>query len=246
MGPSKYEQLDDNKHRDLKLSLNRSYPHASKQYLLPLTAPEIVAMACCYPIMLTKDSNTGQFRIAAVTNFLPGNNLLYQSSYWDAGTIPLSISTAPFAMQYQEDNEKKIFIDTNSDYVSDQGEKLLDDGKLNARFQGHVEKLEQYVLFSQQTQSFIQTLIELNFINELLIELNFSDGTTKKLQGSYGIEFDALELLDRDQLLDLQKKGYLSQIIAMQNSLNQFSHLRHLFNLNSEKKIENIKIQLIK
>ena len=60
MTSSNITPLDAAKHKDLKIKMDPSYSHVSKQNMTPLVATEFLAASTNFPIVFVKQPDTGK------------------------------------------------------------------------------------------------------------------------------------------------------------------------------------------
>ena len=88
---SQYEVLNKDKHRQLRIKTGYSAA-LGDAVMYAMTYPmEFRDIQSCYPILFTKDPNTGVFFAAAVLGFEADQNLFLQDNSWDASYIPAVI-----------------------------------------------------------------------------------------------------------------------------------------------------------
>jgi len=191
-----------------------------------VVAAEFSAAATRCPILLTKNAETGQFYTGAMYGFHPDENLLA------APDAPAPYQ--PFDLQRQGFfiSGENIAIDRENPRFSEQeGQALFEaDGTPAERLRQIQKILGQLKRGVEETDRFIQAMLEHRLIEPIDISLRFDDGETITLEGLYTISLDSLGELDDSAALALFRQGYLQLAYCMIDSLKQVSALAHLRN----------------
>lgn len=216
------ELLDLEAHRTLRVRTSGlETPH-----FVQVVAAEFSTAATRCPILLTKSAETGQFYTGAMYGFRPGENLL-QETAGPAPYRPLDLERQGFFI-----SGENIAIDRENPRFSDrEGQPLFEaDGTPAERLRQVQKILGQLKNGVEETDRFIQAMLEHRLIEPIDISLRFDDGETITLQGLYTISLDSLGELDDGAALALFRRGYLQLAYCMVDSLKQVSALAHLRN----------------
>src|SRR5210317_2259577 len=93
---SQYEVLSKDKHRQLRIKTGYSAA-LGDAVMYAMTYPmEFRDIQSCYPILFTKDPNTGGLFAAALMGFEADQNLFLQDDRWDASYVPAAVKRQPF------------------------------------------------------------------------------------------------------------------------------------------------------
>lgn len=203
--------LNTEAHRDLRV---RSTGDDSRHFV-PVIVAEFSHLVVHYPILFTKNADTGAFYAGALLGFDAGENL-----FRDEGADsyrPLDLQRGPFVAVGDE-----LGIDLDSPQLGS-GERLFSDsGEPTAYLKSIMGLFRDAIPGLERTKLFIATLLELKLIEPIDITLNFDD-KPRVLEGLYTINRDALRALPDNAVLDLFRRGYLQLIYLMIASLNQVS-----------------------
>lgn len=166
-----------------------------------------------YPILFSKDAETGRLYIGAMLGFDPGENLFREEGL---GVYrPLNLQRGPFYTVGEE-----LGIDLDSPRVGS-GQRLFSDaGEPTAYLKSIMAMFRDLVPGMERSRIFTATLLDLKLIEPIDITLNFDD-TPRTLEGLYTINKDVLRSLPDAAVLDLFKRGYLQLIYLMIASLKQ-------------------------
>jgi SapC len=227
---SQYQILNKEKHR--RVRVRTGYGAAlGDAVMCVMTYPmEFRDIQSCYPILFTKDPNTGGFFAAAVLGLEAGQNLFLQGDRWDATYVPTMVQRQPFLIASGGEREGKppvVSLDLDHPRVSpDEGEALFDsEGEpsdfLNQKI-GLLEKLHRGL---QHGSGFIDTLLRHELLVQVVLDLAFTDGGKKTLQGFYCIAEERLYQLQGDALESLNQAGYLQPVFMAVASLSRVRDL---------------------
>jgi hypothetical protein len=174
--------------------------------------------------MLAKNPENGRFYAAALFGFKPGENLLADDPGASRAFRPLDVERQAFFT-----SGENIAIDVEHPRISEsEGAPLFDeDGEPADDLRGIQRALGLLVAGNEQTESFIQQLVDLRLVEPIDISLNFDDGEKLHLDGLYTVSLDAIAELDDDAVLSLFRNGYLQLAYTMAGSLKQIPVLAH-------------------
>lgn len=165
-----------------------------------------------YPILFSKDAETGAFYCGAMLGFDMGENLFAE----DGISIyrPLNLQRGPFFTAGTD-----LAIDLDSPKVG-AGESLFDEaGEPTAYLKSIMALFRDLVPGIERTRIFAETLLGLKLIEPIDINVGFDDGTSRSLAGLYTINREALRDLSDADTLNLFRRGYLELIYLMAASL---------------------------
>jgi hypothetical protein len=223
---SQYEILSKEKHRQLRIKTGYGAALGDAAMYVMTYPMEFRDIQGCYPILFTKDPNTGGFFAAAVMGFEAGQNLFLEDDGWDATYIPAMVQRQPFmiATGREGDNEAPVVsLDLDHPRVSqDDGEALFDgDGNPTELLNGKIALLEKLHRGLQHGKGFIETLLEHQLLEQITLDIAFNDGSKKSVQGFYTIAEQKLYELRGDVLESLNQAGYLQPVFMAVASLSR-------------------------
>ena len=115
--------LNTEAHRDLRVRAKASARFGDDQRFVPVVVGEFALLAVHYPILLSKDAETGAFYAGAMLGFDEGENLFLDEAKGFDAYRPLNLQRAPFFAAGDE-----LAIDLDSPRVDEvEGELLFDD-----------------------------------------------------------------------------------------------------------------------
>jgi len=223
---SQYEVLNKEKHRQLRIKTG--YGAAlGDAVMYAMTYPlEFRDIQSCYPILFTKDPNTGGFFAAAVMGFEADQNLFLQDNGWDAPYIPAMVQRQPFliATGGGGDNATPVVsLDLDHPRVSqDEGEALFDiEGDSTEFLNQKIALLDKLHRGLQHGSGFIDALLQHELLEQITLDIAFNDGSKKSVQGFYCIAEERLYQLKGDVLESLNQAGYLQPVFMAVASMSR-------------------------
>jgi hypothetical protein len=191
--------------------------------MVPIVMAEFLKTATRFPIVFTKNAETGQFSVIALCGFEAGENLFYREGQWGSLYIPLNILRQPFFLgtdNQAEGEEQVICLDLESKCISDDGEPLFtetgDPEKYLLNMQSMLATLFQG---EQDTRQFINILIELDLIQKMSLDIKFENGEALSVQGIYTVDETKLNALPLETFSKLRERNMLFPVYSMIQSL---------------------------
>jgi SapC len=214
--------LNTDRHRKLRVHAQPALELGDNQRFVPVVISEFPALAMHYPILFSKDADTGQFYCGAMLGFDVGENLFIDAQRHENGYRPLNLQRGPFFTAGDE-----LVVDLDSPRVSAGGEQALfgENGEASAYLQSIMRVMRELKPGLEQTKVFIATLMALKLIEPVTIKAHFDDGSQREVTGLYTVSRDALQGLSDTAVLDLFRRGYLQLIYLQRASLDQVSAL---------------------
>ena len=227
---SQYEVLKSEKHRQIRVKTG--YGAAlGDAVMYAMTYPmEFRDIQGCYPILFTKDSNTGGFFAAALLGFEADQNLFLHDDGWDAAYVPALVQRQPFLIAKGGEGDAKppvVSLDLDHPRVTqDEGEALFDSGGEPSEFlKQKIALLDQLHRGLQHGSGFIDTLLQHELLEQIAFDIVFNDGSKKTLQGFYSIAEERLYQAKGDVLESLNQAGYLQPVFMAVASLSRVRDL---------------------
>jgi hypothetical protein len=211
--------LNNQTHRNLRIKAGASAVHGDNQRFVQVPINEVPSLVVHYPLLFSKDSETGAFFLGAMLGFDQGENLfLSEDGKGQDSYRPLNLQRMPF---YVSGSDLAIDLD-HSRVSTSEGEPLFkDDGEPTPYLQGVVSAFRELRPGFEMTKVFIETLMKHKLIESVVVDVAFDDGTKRQLNGLYTIDRTVLKDLPDAVVVDLFRRGYLGLIYAMIASLKQ-------------------------
>lgn len=218
--------LNPAQHAALRVKAGAAAQHGDDQRFVQVVLREFPLLAIHYPILLSKDAETGAFFCGAMMGIDPNENLFLDRNGGMTAYRPLNLQRMPF---YAAGDQ--LAIDLDSSRVGSEGERLFDDdGHPSAFTRAIAATLSELRPGIAATKTFIARLLELELIEPIDISLSFDDGETRELRELYTIDQDRLRGLPDAAVLDLFRSGHLHSISLMVASLKQIPVLARMRN----------------
>ena len=227
---SQYETLNTEKHRQLRIKTGYSAALGDAVMTVMTYPMEFRDIQNCYPILFTKDPNTGGFFAAAVLGFEADENLFLQDGGWDAPYVPVLAQRQPFLIATGgegDDRPPVVSVDLDHPRVSrDEGEALFNsEGEPSEFLNQKVALLDKLHRGLQHSVGFIDTLLQHELLEQITLDIAFNNGEKKSLQVFYSIAEERLYQLNGDVLESLNRAGYLQPVFMAVASLSRMRDL---------------------
>jgi len=212
--------LDIKAHRDLCVETGVSARFGDAKRFVPVIVGEFVHVAAHYPILLSKDAETGGFFCGAMLGIDEDENLFLTEGQPFETYRPLSLQRGPFFTSGSD-----IAIDLDHPRVGG-GQALFDvEGQPSLYLKSIMNLFRDLKPGLDQTRVFVETLLSLKLIEPIDISLAFDDGSRRRLEDLYTVNQEALNALPDDKVVELFRRGYLRAIYLMIASLKQLPML---------------------
>lgn len=238
-------------HRGHYVQPDVALAHGAQQQLIPVVPSEFSFVATQLPLVLTKHEHTGEFGIAALTGFTPGENLMFglgagvgvaaATPSWQGLYVPLQLQRQPFFLGHDEQGGAALCIDSQSPSVGvltgpnqplpHGAERLFQADGNASSYLAHVGELIKEILAGEaQRRQLLELLLRFQLVQPLALDLTFANGQSLRLQGLYSVDAQKLAQLPAEHLVALHQAGHLPAVYAIVQSMSQIYHLIHLKN----------------
>jgi len=214
--------LDRQSHRKLRVHAHAAAHYGDNQRFVAVVVNEFRALAMHYPILFSKDADTGQFYCGAMLGFDTGENLFLDEHRNLSAYRPLNLQRGPFLTSGSD-----LAIDLDHPRVTPSGDQELftEAGEPSNYLQSIMGLMRDLRPGLERTRIFIDTVLHLKLIEPMTIAARFDDGTNHEFTGLYTVNRDQLKELADVAVLDLFRRGYLQLIYLMLASLDHVSSL---------------------
>ncbi len=214
--------LNKKLHRSITVDGRASGAYGDNQRFVQVIVKEFPLLVIHYPILFSKNAETGQFYCGAMLGFDEGQNLFLEE--WTHGKLyrPLNLQRGPF---YADGAELAIDLD-HPRVAAKAGEPLFtEQGQPTRYLQSIIWSIQNLKPGVEMTKLFIARLVELRLIEPVDIEARFDDGTVRKCTDIYTIDRVALEKLPDAVVVELFRRGYMRLIDCMIASLKHIPRM---------------------
>jgi hypothetical protein len=230
---SKVEILNSVDHGDLKIITERSEASGDGYMCVPTFPREFRSVQAHYPIVFSKNKQSGDFTPLALLGLEDNENLFLREGVWDANYIPLCAEAKPFLIGSgqqsvgDEGPQWSIHVDMSSPKLSrEKGLPLFKEFGGNSEF---VERMGGVLSAIHdgigEVKPFTDLLVKLDLLESFAVETTLKNGQKANFTGFYVINEDRLANLSKDELLDLHASAYLFDIYMLVASLSHFQEL---------------------
>jgi hypothetical protein len=232
---STFVTLDSKTHKDLKIDPTKVEAQGAQERMIPVVMSEFLKLIVQYPIVLTKNIETGRFLAVVLLGFDEQENLFWNNNIWEGIYTPLNVMRQPFFIG-EDQGQGIICIDSESNCLSDNtGEAIFPKSGAESPYLQKIKAmLAELIQGDVQTAAFIQTLLDLKLIMPMSLDITFANLSEKQVKGLYTIDEDKLAELSADNIMNLHQKNYLKPIYTMIASLS------HIYALINKKNTRNV------
>jgi hypothetical protein len=205
-------------HRTVRVQAEAAAKFGDNQRFVQVVVTEFSLLVTHYPILFSKDADTGAFFCGAMLGIDDGENLFLKEGSGHEGYRPLNLQRAPFFVSGDE-----LAIDLDHPRVgADTGQALFDDrGDATPYLESIKGAFQQLKPGIEMTRRFIETLLRLNLLEPVDIVLGFDDGSKRNLVDLYTVNQDLLRQLPDESVIELFRRGYLQLVYLLIASLKQ-------------------------
>jgi hypothetical protein len=229
-------ELSRREHGHLRIRADRTEASAARQHLIPIVTAEFRKAAIDYPIVFAKHPDTGRFAPYVLTGLAPEENLFWNGTGLDVAYVPLNVRRQPFYVGLEEAPNASatnvLCIDLDHPCLDNAGTRTLVDahGADSAYLKEILAILGELVTGKTATEQFMATVLSLDLLTPILLDLVLEDGTPLQVQGLYGLDEDKFRQLAFPQILSLLQAGDLDLLYAVMISSGQIFKLLRLKN----------------
>lgn len=237
---AKIELLNNIDHKDLRVKIERSGKLGDNVWFTPTFPQEFRNLQKHYPVVFTKNSETGQFQAVALLGFEVGENLFLDENGWNASYIPLSIMRQPFLIGFQHAEKDGVpiknmvvSVDMDNPRVSKtEGEPVFLEHGGNT---GYLEQINSILNLInegfERNSAFIDMLMGMDLLESFVLDIELDDGSKHRMSGFYTINEESLLGLTGDDLVILNNNGHLEPIYMAIASMSNISTLIEMKNI---------------
>ena len=211
--------LSKETHKSLKVDARAAAAYGDNQRFTHVIAKEFPLLVVHYPILFSKDENTGEFYCGVMLGFDEGENLFLEEWRDLEFYRPLGLQRVPF---YAHGPDVAIDLDHPRVGAADGTALFTEFGEPSRYLQRIIWAFQDLSSGITVTRSFITALLQLQLIEPVSLEAEFDDGTTRECAGLFTVNQDALSALPDETIVQLFRLGYLRLMHLMIASLKQF------------------------
>ncbi|MEX0915178.1 MAG: SapC family protein [Wenzhouxiangellaceae bacterium] len=216
--------LNNVSHKNLRVNPTYRPGHGFDTNLARVFPHELLVLQNEYPLFFIKNRETGHFEPTALLGFSEHENLYLQDGRWDARYMPHSVERQPLLIGFQEQSldgmptqVPVVHIDLDHPSVSEsEGMPLfLPHGGESEWLERMTPVLKAIHDGHEAIAPLSQTLVGMELIESVSLDLEFRDGSSQVLKGLYTVNESRLAALPAPALETLHRKGYLHHIYML-------------------------------
>ena len=229
-------ELSRSEHAGLRIRADLVEASTASQHLIPVVVSEFRKAATQYPLVFAKNPETGRFGSYVLNGLGVEENLFWSGTELNVAYVPLNVRRQPFFVGTDDAPQgpatNVLCIDLDSPCVDASGAKTIvnPDGSDSAYLQEILSILGELVAGKQRTEQFIASLLSLDLLAPIVLEIVLDDGTPLQVQGLYGLDEEKFRQLDAAKITSLWRAGYLDLIYAVIMASGQIFNLIRLKN----------------
>jgi hypothetical protein len=214
-------ELSRGEHADLRIRADRVEAAAASQHLVPIVVSEFRKAATQYPIVFAKHPETGRFAPYVLSGLGIEENLFWSGTELDVAYVPLNVRRQPFYAGMSDATDTPaasvLCIDLDSPCLEGSGEKRIvnPDGSDSAYLREILAILGELIAGKKATEEFIATLLSLELLVPLLLDIVLDDGTPLQVTGLYGVDEDKFRQLEPREIARLWSVGFIDLVYAV-------------------------------
>ncbi|HEY5754555.1 MAG TPA: SapC family protein [Steroidobacter sp.] len=229
-------ELSRSEHQGLRIRADRVEVSAAGQHLIPIVVSEFRKAATQYPIVFAKHPETGRFAPYVLSGLGVEENLFWSGTELDVAYVPLNVRRQPFYVGADDVPDAPaanvLCIDLDHPSLDGSGARAIvnADGSDSAYLKEILAVLGELVAGKTATEQFIATLLSLDLLAPIMLDIVLDDATPLQVQGLYGLDEEKFRQLDAAELARLWQAGYLDLIYAVMIASGQIFKLIRLKN----------------
>ncbi|PSJ43616.1 multidrug transporter [Sphingomonas deserti] len=220
----KWELLDHQQHAKVRIS--RACDES--RHFAQVVASEFVEASIHYPVVFTKNAETGAFYAGVIMGLEQGRNLLTNDGALP-GYRPADLERQGF---FVTDDNIVIDLDNPAFSAKDGLPLFEDNGEPSPMLMRVQRALGVLHAGLPDTEAVIGRLVSHRLLEPIDVVLNFDDGKPIRLDGLYTVSLDSLHALPDAAVLDLFRAGDLQLAYCQTSSIG---HLRTLAKIRNDR-----------
>jgi hypothetical protein len=229
-------ELSRSEHGELSVREDLVEASAANQHLIPIVVSEFRKAATQYPIVFAKSPETGRFAPYVMNGLGVEENLFWSGTDMDVAYVPLNVRRQPFYVGTDDapgaEATNVLCIDLDSPCLDGSGGKRIvnPDGSDSSYLKEILQILSELIAGKKATEQFIATILALDLLAPIRLDIVLDDKTPLQVQGLYALDEEKLRQLDAAEIARLWTSGYLDLIYSALISMGQIYNLIRLKN----------------
>lgn len=229
-------ELSRREHAGLRIRADLVEASAASQHLVPIVVSEFRKAATQYPIVFSKHPETGRFAPYVLNGLGIEENLFWSGTELDVAYVPLNVRRQPFYVGMSDASDTPaanvLCIDLDSPCLDGSGAKGIvnPDGSDSPYLEEILSILGELVAGKKTTEQFIATVLSLDLLTPIMLDIVLDDGTPLQVTGLYSVDEEKLKQLDTGEVARLWQTGCLDLIYTVLVASGQIFKLIRLKN----------------
>ena len=220
------ENLDSEKHKDLRFKPADDFRFASSLTSALLSATEVAEAAKHYPVVFPTE---GRILPMALLSLKEGENAYVDfGGKWRVPYIPAHVRRYPFILADTDDPDNFIVaLDRDAPHFGGgEGDPLYgENGEKAPALAKAIEFLKLFQGEAVATENLVRPLVETDVLTLQRIDITKADGKKRSFDGVRAVDPERLNKLDDATLADWVRNGLVGLVHAHLNSLRNFNLL---------------------
>jgi len=225
---SRHVLLNNVEHKNLRIAMRHGADFGEAVGSVPTFPTEFAEVVREYPIFFRKDANSGEYTCVALLGFARDENLFLEGDRWNANYVPGIVARGPFLIGFQERQdggelrrEPVIHVDMEDKRVSEtEGDRVFLENGGNSRYLERVANILGGLNDGiAAAKAMIEVFKRFDLIDPIKLDIKFPNGQYEVV-GLHTIGAQKMRNLTADQLLELNRSGFLQGAYLVMASLN--------------------------
>jgi hypothetical protein len=230
---SRHVLLNNVEHKNLRVLASYGREFGTAVGSVPTFPTEFSEILREYPIFFRKDPNTGEYSCVALLGFAREENLFLEGDRWDASYVPAIIARGPFLIGFQERQdggelrrEPVIHVDMDDKRISEtSGERVFLENGGNSRYLDRIARILSGLNDGiAASKAMFAVFTAMDLIEPVKIDIKFNSGQYEVV-GLHTVSAQKMRNLTAEQLLELNRSGFLQGAYLVLSSLNNLQRL---------------------
>ena len=230
---SRHVLLNNVEHKNLRVNTSYGKEFGTAVGSVPTFPTEFAEILREYPIFFRKDPNTGEYSCVALLGFAREENLFLEGDRWDASYVPAIIARGPFLIGFQERQdggelrrEPVIHVDMDDKRISEtSGERVFLENGGNSRYLDRIARILSGLNDGiAASKAMFAVFTAMDLIEPVKIDIKFNSGQYEVV-GLHTVSAQKMRNLTGEQLLELNRSGFLQGAYLVLSSLNNLQRL---------------------
>ena len=213
--------LNRDQHKALKMNAGKGCEFAAGTHIVPLAGLEFFQAAHSYPILFVGEGE--QLSPIALLGLNEGlNSFVDDSGQWRSNTyVPAFIRRYPFVLAQSENDEFTVcFDEAYAGWNETEGRELFSETGENSEYLNEmIQFLQNFTAEMHRTRELVSVLQELELLESRTLKLSHVSGETFVLKDFHAVNEERFLALSDEQVLRLNKAGFLGWVYAHLMSL---------------------------